>query len=131
MALTNHIAKIASTLLAMMKCRAELASVEFEDEWKRLLGYFIFSLFASFCIFLGILMGMLLIIVLCWDTYRIPAIAGSCCFFLIIGIIAALIVQSRIRHKPELLELTRKEIARDIARLNTSSRPDTSDIKQS
>ena len=60
MALTDNIAKMASTLLTIAKCRAELAAIEYEDEWKRLLGYFVFSLAAFFCLFFGVLMVAIL-----------------------------------------------------------------------
>lgn len=125
MALTDNIAKMASTLLAIAKCRAELAAIEFEDEWKRLLGYFVFSLAAFFCLFFGVLMVAILIIVLCWDTCRIPAIIGVAAFFLIAGLIITACVKRSISNKPRMLDLTRQEFARDIARLTASNTTET------
>lgn len=121
MALTDNIAKMAGTVLAIAKCRAELAALEFEDEWKRLLGYFLFSLAAFFCLFFGVLMVAILVIVLCWDTCRIPAIIGVAACFLIAGVIIALSVKRSINNKPRMLDLTRQEFARDIARLKASN----------
>lgn len=125
MALTDHIAKMAGTLLAIAKCRAELAAIEIEDEWKRLLGYFIFTLAAFFCLFFGVLMAAILIIVLCWDICRIPAIIGVSAFFLIAGLIILTCVRRSIHNKPRMLDLTRQEFARDIARLKTSNTTET------
>ena len=104
MALVDNFAKVAGTLLAIAKTRAELIAIELEEEWVRLLSYLLLSLSALFCLALTVFLAVILVIVLCWDSCRIP---GS--------------VRRSFRRKPRLLELTRQEIAKDIDRLTPSA----------
>lgn len=120
MALTDTLSKMASTLLAIAKNRAELASIELREELGRIIGYIIFAVTAFFCIFVGIVMAGILVVVLCWDTCRIGALGGVTAFFLIVGIIFALTLRSNLKKRPKMLAQTREEIAADIARLKSS-----------
>ena len=43
MALVDNFAKVAGTLLAIVKTRAELIAIELEEEWVRLLSYLLLS----------------------------------------------------------------------------------------
>ena len=121
MALVDNVAKVAGTLLAIAKTRAELIAIELEEEWVRLLSYLLLSLSALFCLALTVFLAVILVIVLCWDSCRIPAIVGMMVFF---GLLTGIIwwsVRRSFRRKPRLLELTRQEIAKDIDRLTPSA----------
>ena len=120
MALTDTLSKMASSVLAIAKNRAELASIELREELSRIIGYIVFSIAAFFCIFVGIIMAAVLVVVLCWDTCRIGALSGVTAFFLIVGIIFALKLRSSLKNKPKILAKTREEIAGDIAHLKSS-----------
>lgn len=123
MALTDTLSKMASSLLAIAKNRAALASIELQEELGRIIGYVIFSIAAFFCILVGIIMAGILVVVLCWDTCRVGALGGVTAFFLIIGIILALKLRSSLKNRPKILAKTREEIATDIARLKSSAKP--------
>ncbi|MBR7069954.1 MAG: phage holin family protein [Oxalobacter sp.] len=123
MALTDTLSKMASSLLAIAKNRAALASIELQEELGRIIGYVIFSIAAFFCILVGIIMAGVLVVVLCWDTCRVGALGGVTAFFLIIGIILALKLRSSLKNRPKILAKTREEIATDIARLKSSAKP--------
>lgn len=122
MALTDTLSKMASFMLAIAKNRAELASIELREELGRIIGYIVFAVAAFFCIFVGIVMAGILVIVLCWDTCRIGAFGGVTAFFLVIGIILALKLRSSIKNKPKILAKTREEIASDFARMKSSAK---------
>ena len=123
MALTDTLSKMASSLLAIAKNRAALASIELQEELGRIIGYVIFSIAAFFCILVGIIMAGVLVVVLCWDTCRVGALGGVTAFFLIIGIILALKLRSSLKNRPKILAKTREEIATDITRLKSSAKP--------
>ena len=106
MALVDNFAKVAGTLLAIVKTRAELIAIELEEEWVRLLSYLLLSLSALFCLALTVFLAVILVIVV---------------FF---GLLTGIIwwsVRRSFRRKPRLLELTRQEIAKDIDRLTPSA----------
>ncbi len=123
MTLFDTLSKVAGTLLAIAKNRAELASIELQEELGRIIGYIAFAVAAFFCIFVGIVMAGILVVVLCWDTCRVGALGGISAFFLVIGLILALKVRSSIKNRPRILAQTREEIANDIASLKSSIKP--------
>lgn len=122
MALTDTLSKMASSMLAIAKNRAELASIELREELWRIIGYIVFAVVVFFCLFAGIVMAGVLIVVLCWDTCRIGALGGVTAFFLIIGIILALRLRSSLKNKPKILAKTREEIASDFAHMKSSAK---------
>ena len=121
MTVVDNFAKMAGTLLAILKTRFELAAIELEEEWIRLLAYLLLSLSALFCLALTVLLAVILVIVICWDTCRIPAIVGLMVFFGAITCIIAIGVRRSFSRKPKLFELSRQEIAKDIDRLTPSA----------
>ena len=120
MAVVDNLAKVAGTLLAIVKTRCELMAIELEEEWIRLLTYLLLSLTALFCLALTVLLAIVLVLVLCWDTCRIPAIVGMMVLFGVITCAIWIGVRRSFSKKPKLLELTRQEIANDIDRLTPS-----------
>lgn len=110
---------MASTLLAIFQTRIELFTVELQEEAQRLLSYLILSLVALFCVIMAFLLGVFLIIVLLWDSYRILAVSGLIVFFGGAAALIAIGIRSSLRKKPRMLAYTRSEIARDIERLKS------------
>lgn len=121
MAVVDNFAKVASTVLAILKTRFELMAIELEEEWIRLLAYLLLSLSALFCLALTVLLAVILIIVLCWDSCRISAIVGLMIFFGAVTCVIGIGVRRSFSRKPKLLELTRQEMAKDIDRLTPSA----------
>lgn len=120
MVVVDNLAKVAGTLLAIVKTRCELMAIELQEEWLRLLTYLFLSLIALFCLGLTVLLAVVLVLALCWDTCRIQAIIGMMVFFGVITCAIWIGVRRSFSKKPKLLELTRQEIAKDIDRLKPS-----------
>ena len=114
MALGDSFVRVAGTVLAILKTRFELISIEVEEEWTRLLTYLLLSLAGLFCLALTILLAVILIIVLCWESYRIPAMVGLIVFFGLVTLGIAIGVKRSFARKPKMLALTCQEIAKDI-----------------
>ena len=110
---------MASTLLAIFHTRIELLTVELQEETQRLLSYFILSLVALFCVIMTFLLGIFLVIVLFWDSYRVLAISGLIVFFGAVAALIALGIRRSYRKKPRMLAYTRNEIAKDLERLKS------------
>lgn len=120
MALGDSFVKVAGTVLAILKTRFELIAIEVEEEWMRLLTYLLLSLAGLFCLALTILLAVILIIVLCWESYRIPAMVGLIVFFGLLTLGIAIGVKRSFSKKPKMLALTCQEISKDVDRLTTS-----------
>ena len=81
MALFAAAGRVASTLVAMIGTRLELAAVEFQEDARRLLGYLAWSLLAVFLATGAVMLVALFVILLFWDSYRLQAVpAWPCCW---------------------------------------------------
>ena len=110
----NNVKRMAGILLAMMRTRAELAAVEIEEELQRLFGYLMLSLIALFCFGIAVLLGVLLIIILFWESHRIAVVIGMMGFFLFAAIGISMWVRNCYRQKPRFLAATMDEFSKDI-----------------
>ncbi len=118
----NNLKRMAGTVLAMAQTRAELLAVEIEEEVQRLFGYLMLSLVALFCFGIAVLLAILLIIILFWDTHRVVVVAGLMVFFAILTIGIGLWVRNRYHQKPRFLSATMNELSKDIQAMTSSNR---------
>lgn len=108
---------MASSLLAIFQTRIELFTVELQEEVQRLLSYFILAIIALFCIAITFALGIFLVIVLFWDSYRILVICGLMVIFALAALFIFLGIRNSFRNKPKMLAHTRNEIEKDLMRL--------------
>lgn len=115
MSFTENAGRLGSTLVAMLQTRAELAAVEVEEESLRFLSYMVRALLALLLVGIAVVLGVFLVILLFWDSYRIESVVAV--MALLLGGAAWLGWQVRrdIRNKPRLLGATIAEINKDVA----------------
>jgi uncharacterized membrane protein YqjE len=114
MALFATAGRIASTLVAMIGTRLELAAVEFQEDARRLLGYLAWSLLAVFLAAGCAMLVALFVILLFWDSYRLQAVAAMAA---LLGIGAFFIVSSvraRLNAQTPLFAETLAELRKDV-----------------
>jgi uncharacterized membrane protein YqjE len=114
MALLATAGRIASTLVAMVGTRLELAAVEFQEDARRLLGYLAWALLAVFLAAGAAMFVALFVILLFWDTYRLQAVAGMA---VLLGVAALLIVsnvRSKLNAQTPLFAATLAELRNDV-----------------
>ncbi|CDG85144.1 phage holin family protein [Janthinobacterium agaricidamnosum] len=114
MAIAQSLGRIATTLVAIIRTRMELAAVEMEEESLRFLAYLALGLLAMLCMAITILLLVFLILVLFWDSYRIASIIVSAAVFAALGVAIVLGVRHHFRHKPKLLSFTLAELNKDL-----------------
>jgi uncharacterized membrane protein YqjE len=123
MALFSAVGRIASTLVAMVATRLELAAVEFQEDARRLLGYLAWSLLAVFLAAGAAMLVALFVILLFWDTYRLQAVAGMAA---LLGICAFLIVsnvRAKLNAQTPLFADTLAELRKDVEYLRHAAHP--------
>jgi uncharacterized membrane protein YqjE len=114
MAILAAAGRIASTLVAMVGTRLELAAVEFQEDARRLLGYLAWTLLAVFLAAGAVMLAALFVILLFWDTYRLQAVGGMA---LVLGSAAGLIlvsVRTRLNEQAPLFAETLAELRKDV-----------------
>lgn len=125
MAFSASLARLASSLIAIVRNRLELAAVEFEEETLRLFDYLLHSLIALFFLGLSFTLLVVLVIVLFWDTHRIAVLLVLALLFGYIGAQISRVAKSKYQHKPPLLRDTLEELNRDMAALRAAAQDDT------
>ena len=113
MLFAESLSRLAATLLAIAQNRAELVATEVEEESLRYFSYLMLSLAAMFCLGIAVVLGVLLAVVLYWESHRIGILVTLTGVFALIGIMLALHVRKLYRLKPKLLGATIAELGRD------------------
>lgn len=122
MAIVESVSRLAGTFISILQTRLELIAIEVEEESLRFFSYFFFALAAMFCIGMALLLGVLLIVVIYWDTHRVPVLVSLMAFFAFSSAMIMLGVRKHYRMKPRMLSHTLAELSRDIERLKPEQR---------
>lgn len=113
MTISATVGRIASNLLAMVRTRLELAAVELQEETHRLLGYLAWGVAAAFFAVVAILLAILFVLVLFWDTHRLLAIGVMAGLFALLGLLAYFKVRGDLVTRPPLMAATLAELRKD------------------
>jgi uncharacterized membrane protein YqjE len=114
MALFATAGRIASTLVAMVGTRLELAAVEFQEDARRLLGYLAWSLLAVFLAAGAVMLAALFVILLFWDTYRLQAVAAMAVLLAAGAGLIVMSVRSKLNAQTPLFADTLAELRKDV-----------------
>jgi len=114
MALFAAAGRVASTLVAMIGTRLELAAVEFQEDARRLLGYLAWSLLAVFLATGAVMLVALFVILLFWDSYRLQAVAGMAVLLAVGAGVIVMSVRSKLNAQSPLFADTLAELRKDI-----------------
>jgi uncharacterized membrane protein YqjE len=117
MAITDSLARLAGTLLATLHTRLELISVEIEEELACFSSYLLWSIVALGCAAIAVLLSILLIVALFWDSHRFLVLASLIVIFAGSALGLALWLHAAIRAKPRFLASSLDELQRDSAAL--------------
>jgi uncharacterized membrane protein YqjE len=105
---------LTRSLVALVRTRAELLSVELEEEKERRKEMVILAAVGTLFAALGFQVATLLLIVVFWDTYRIAAIGGVTGLYLGIAAWAFWRLRNKWRHHPTPFAATLEELAKDL-----------------
>jgi uncharacterized membrane protein YqjE len=116
-AIGESLSRLAGSCITILRTRLELISVEVEEEALRFISSVIFVLAAMFCTGMAVLLGVVLILVIYWDTARLPVLIALMAFFALSGAAIAMGMRRHYRMKPRMLAHTLSELSRDIEQL--------------
>jgi uncharacterized membrane protein YqjE len=109
----ERLQRILLTLVTLAHTRLELATVELEEEARRLTGIVLWALAGILCAGFGVLLLALTIVIAFWDGHRLLASVLVTLVFLAVASAAGLVVRRRLRDRPRLLAATIGELKRD------------------
>ncbi len=111
--LRGAVAQLGATLLALVRTRLELASVEFSEERERTQDRLVLLAVAIVGFAFTLLAASAFVVVFFWDTYRLTALAGVTLFYAAIGAAAAWRLNAGRRGGPLPFAATLAELERD------------------
>jgi uncharacterized membrane protein YqjE len=109
--------QIASSLVALLHARVELAIVELREEGERRKGLALHAAVAGVFLGLALQLFAFFIVVLFWDSHRIAAAGGVTLAYLAIGLFAFARMRRLQREMPPPFEASLQELARDVEAL--------------
>lgn len=114
MSIFDSAGRFGASLLAMLQTRAELASVELQEEAQRALRYLVLSLAALFMAAMTVILITFFVILLFWDDNPLTAVAMLAVLYGAGAFALMAKVKSEIRSRPALLAQTLAELRKDV-----------------
>jgi uncharacterized membrane protein YqjE len=111
--LLGSIKKLATTLVGVLQTRLEIFSTELEEAKLQIGQLLMLGLAAVFCLGLGVVLFTVFLVVLFWDSYRLPVLGVMSGFFLVLGIFAALAMRAKSAENTKMFSSTLAELSKD------------------
>ena len=115
--LSDAIFRLGGTVLALLRTRLELATVEFEEERERATELLVLVLSGVLLALFALLFASIFVIAYFWEAYRLWAIAGVTLFYVALAALTFMRLQQRRRDKPAAFSATLAELGQDVASL--------------
>jgi uncharacterized membrane protein YqjE len=111
--LLESLRNLAKTFVALVQTRIEIFASEIDEERTRLARIVVLAMVVLFCFGLAVVLLVLLIAVLFWDTNRLLAIGVLAGVLALGGLAALLALRSAIVQRPKFLAATLAELRKD------------------
>lgn len=105
--------RLSASLVSIVATRLELLANEVQEERLRLAQMFVFLLFALFSFGMALLLFTVFIVVLFWDTHRLAVLGGLGLVFFAIGLLASMLLRSKVRQGTQLFSASLAELRKD------------------
>ncbi len=117
--LLDSLRRFGSTALEIIHTRIELFATELDEERARIARALWLAVIGIFCLSLGILLVVLFLVVLFWDSHRLLVLGLLALGFLGAGSAAMLALRARLSQRTKLFAQTLDELQRDRERLES------------
>jgi uncharacterized membrane protein YqjE len=111
--LLGSLRDLAKTFVALIETRIEIFASEIDEERTRLARVVVLAVVAAFCLGLAVVLLVLFVVVVFWDTNRLLAIGLIAILFALGALAALLALRSAIRQRPKFLSATLAELRKD------------------
>ena len=105
--------QLASTAIEIIATRIELVATEIDEERARIVRALWLAAVGAFCLSLGLLLAVLFLVVLFWDSHRLLVLGLLAVGFLGSGLAAMLTFRGHLSQRPRLFAQTLEELRRD------------------
>lgn len=109
--------RLARTALGILATRLQILGTEVEEEQVRFTELMFLVAAVVFCLATAVLLGVIFVVVLLWDTHRLVTLGVFTVLFLAAGIAGLMALRRRRRARPKLFAATLGEITKDLQRI--------------
>jgi uncharacterized membrane protein YqjE len=117
--LLESLAAFASTLVGIAHTRLELLSNDLEEDRERLFSIVALYLAAMFFLVVGLILAIILIVFVLWETHRLLALSSIAGFFLLLGLATWGFAMRMTKRKPKLFSASLLELLKDRENLDS------------
>jgi uncharacterized membrane protein YqjE len=111
--LFESLSTLASTVVGAAHTRLELLSTDIEEDRAHLLSQVCLYVSALFCLAVGLILLVILLMLAFWDTHRLIALAVLAGVFLLISVMAWGYARHKAKTKPKLFLASLMELLKD------------------
>ncbi len=111
--LVDSLTATAQTLVAVVHTRLDLLSTDLEEEREHFVTLTLFALGAFFCLGVGVVLAVSLIVFAVWDSHRLLALSILALMFLSAGGAAIAVALKKVKEKPRLFSASLAELRKD------------------
>jgi len=109
--------RLGAAVLGLMHGHIELFGIELQEQKARTLSLLLFAGLALVFALLALVALSGLVLILLWDTYRMPGMLGLCASYVLAGVFCALRLKAAIFDETSPFSATLHELANDRERL--------------
>ena len=117
--LLESLSVFASTLVSVAYTRLELLSTDLEEDRARLFSLMVLYIIAAFCLVVGLVITIILIVFALWESHRFLALSFVAGFFLLTGLGLCAFAMHKTQTKPKLFSASLSELLKDQQELDS------------
>jgi uncharacterized membrane protein YqjE len=117
--LLESLSGFAATLVNVAHTRLELLSTDLEEDRERLFSLVALYLIAAFCLVVGLVIAIILIVFILWENHRLLALSLVAGVFLLMGLGLCALAMRKAKTKPKLFSASLSELLKDQQELDS------------
>ena len=111
--LLESLSAFATTLVSVAYTRLELLSTDLEEDRARLFSLVALYISAAFCLVVGLVIAIILIVFVLWESYRLLALSFVAGFFLLMGLGLCAFAMHKAKTNPKPFSASLSELLKD------------------
>jgi uncharacterized membrane protein YqjE len=111
--LLASLSAFATTLLAIAHTRLDLLSNDLDEEREQVFAQMILTLVALFCLGVGVVLALILLVVTFWETHQLLVLGGLSGCFVTLGMLVWTYAQHRMKTRPRVFAASLSELTKD------------------
>ena len=115
--LVDSLSRLGRSALALLRTRLEILGTEIEEERIRFAGLALALAAIAFCLQMAVLLVVIFLVVLFWDTHRLATLGAFAAFFLVAGVAGVLVLKRHLARRPKMFASSLGELMKDEERL--------------